>query len=142
MPVKARVQRFIQNPPPAVSRVLSPPIIGCVGGLLLGISPFARLFLGKDAPLGVFTNAVDTLSKAYSSAALLVLAGSLALPTPPAPEPAAGAGAAVAATKDRTISGPLQVASICLVRFTLCPALFLTIVLKAMSRCVVLFFWG
>ena len=129
------MQRFVQNPPPAVGRVLSPPTIGCVSGLLLGTSPLARLFLGKDAPLGVFTNAVDTLGKAYASAALLVLAGSLALPTPPAPAPAAG-GDAAAVTKERTISGPLQIASICLVRFVLCPALFLTIVLKAMSRCV------
>lgn len=134
--VKARVQRFVQNPPPAVSRVLSPPIIGCVSGLLLGVSPLARLFLGKDALLGVFINAIDTLGKAYASAALLVLAGSLALPTPPAPEPAVGTDAAAVATKERTISGPLQIASICLVRFILCPTLFLTIVLKAMSRCV------
>jgi hypothetical protein len=134
--VTARLQRLAQNPPPALARIFSPPIIGCVSGLLLGISPFAKYFLGgKDAPLAVLTNSVDTLGKAYASSALLVLAGSLALPTPPAPAAALASDTAGPA-KERTISGPLQVASICLVRFFLCPLIFLTIVLKAMSRCV------
>lgn len=131
--LKGRLQRLVTDPPPALARVFSPPIIGCVSGLLLGVSPLAPFFLNKDAPLSVFVNSVDTLGKAYASSALLVLAGSLALPTPPVAETDM---AAATAPKERTVSGPLQIASICLVRFGLCPLLFLSIVLKLMSRCV------
>lgn len=100
----------------------------------MGTSPLAPLFLRKDAPLAVLTNSIDTLGKAYASTALLVLAGSLALPTPPVAE--TDAVAAPTNPKERVISGPLQVAVICLMRFCVCPALFLSIILKAMSRWV------
>ena len=118
---------FVRNPPPSIKRILSPPIIGSVGGLLLGISPLARFFLAKRAPLGVVTNAVDTLGKAYSPSALLVLAGSLALP-------AAKVQPGSQESKERTISGPVQVLTIGLVRFLLCPALFLGIIMTLTTR--------
>ncbi len=129
--VKERLRWLRENP--ALARIFSPPILGCVSGLLLGVSPLARFFLARDAPLGVLINSVETLGKAYSSAALLVLAGSLALPTPPA-APALSTDADGATTKEPTISAPLQILAICLVRFCLCPLACLTIVMKAMSR--------
>lgn len=34
-----------------------------MGGLFLGMSPLAKLFLSKGAPLSLVTNAVETLGK-------------------------------------------------------------------------------
>lgn len=145
-----RIKHFIQYPPASIGRICSPPIIGSVGGLLIGISPLAKLFLGPKAPLGMLTNSLQTIGSAYTSCGLLVLAGSLALPIPQAnPEDeketaaqaALHAAAAAVAPSGRTkrklrtdIHPGLQIASICLVRFCLCPALFLSIILRCVSN--------
>jgi auxin efflux carrier family protein len=116
----------MRDPPAPLKRILSPPIIGSVGGLLLGVSPLARLFLGKQAPLGILTNGLETMGKAYSPVALLVLAGSLAMPIEGAKVEEEGG----------TLSMPAQVLTIALVRFFLCPVLFLSLIVTAMSRWV------
>lgn len=41
-----------------------------LGGLFLGMSPLAKLFLSKGAPLSLVTNAVETLGKVLGSFAL------------------------------------------------------------------------
>ena len=79
--LRDRVVGFVKSPPAPLKRIFSPPILGSVGGLLLGISPLARFFLGKVAVLAPVTNAVATLGGAYTSSAILILSGSLALPT-------------------------------------------------------------
>lgn len=123
-----RIKYFIRHPPATIKRILSPPIVGSLGGLCVGVSPLAKLFLGPRAPLGILTNAVQTIGSAYTSMGLLVLAGSLALPLPtPSPlEEVSGA-------ESKSIHPYLQIASVCLVRFCLCPALCLSIILRAMS---------
>lgn len=68
----------------ALSRAVSPPIIACVCGLLIGATPpLARLLLpsaaGAPSPLPLY-RCLENLGRAYSPAALLVLAGSLAAP--------------------------------------------------------------
>ena len=67
---------------PTASRVLTPPIIACVCGLVVGAVPPLRALLlppaaGGAAPLP-FYSCLQTFGKAYAPAALLVLAGSLA----------------------------------------------------------------
>lgn len=130
-----KAKYLFKNPPPVLKRVASPPIIGSVGGLLLGISPLAKLFLGPAAPLGMLTNAIQTIGSAYTSMGLLVLAGSLALPLPAlsAAEKVAEAGEVVRVSKGKAIPIWRQIASVCLVRFCLCPALCLSIILRSMS---------
>jgi len=68
-----------------LKRALSPPIIACITGLLVGSVPILRRLLlpsptGAAAPLPLY-RCLDNLGRAYSPAALLVLAGSLAAPT-------------------------------------------------------------
>ena len=68
-----------------LQRALSPPIIACLIGLIIGSTPFLRqLFLptaaGMASPLPLY-RCFENLGRAYSPAALLVLAGSLAAPT-------------------------------------------------------------
>jgi len=130
-----KIKYFVKNPPAVLKRVASPPIIGSVGGLLLGVSPLAKLFLGPKAPLGMLTNAIQTIGSAYTSMGLLVLAGSLALPLPAlsAAEKAVEAGEVAGVMKGKVIPTWLQIASVCLVRFCLCPALCLSIILRSMS---------
>eukprot|EP00624_Nannochloropsis_granulata_P001349 evm.model.NODE_1652_length_22004_cov_31.522722.6 len=130
-----KAKYLFKNPPPVLKRVASPPIIGSVGGLLLGISPLAKLFLGPTAPLGMLTNAIQTIGSAYTSMGLLVLAGSLALPLPAvsAAEKVVEAGKVAGVSKGKAIPTWLQIASVCLVRFCLCPALCLSIILRSMS---------
>ena len=67
---------------PTASRVLTPPIIACMCGLVVGAVPPLRALLlppaaGGAAPLP-FYSCLQTFGKAYAPAALLVLAGSLA----------------------------------------------------------------
>ena len=62
--------------------MLTPPIIACMCGLVVGAVPPLRALLlppaaGGAAPLPVFS-CLQTFGKAYAPAALLVLAGSLA----------------------------------------------------------------
>ncbi len=130
----AKLKHLVQHPPPAIPRVFSPPILGSVGGLLLGISPMAKWFLGPKAPLGMLTNAAQTIGSAYTSTGLLVLAGSLALPLPTlSPAEEAAEAADTASGRASNIHPFFQIASVCLVRFCLCPALFLSIILKLMG---------
>jgi hypothetical protein len=83
----------------------------------------------------MLTNAIQTIGSAYTSMGLLVLAGSLALPLPAlsAAEKAVEAGEVAGVMKGKVIPTWLQIASVCLVRFCLCPALCLTIILRSMS---------
>jgi len=65
-----------------ITRILSPPIIASIAGLVVGSVPFLRSPI--LSPRGIFNpifEALKTLSQAYLPAVLLILAGSL-LPTP------------------------------------------------------------
>lgn len=62
------------------SRVLTPPIIGCLLGLLIGaLPPLRALLVPPSTPLPLF-RCLQVFGNAYSPTALLVLATSLALP--------------------------------------------------------------
>ncbi|CAM9240918.1 unnamed protein product [Ectocarpus sp. 12 AP-2014] len=64
---------------PAVRRVLSPPIVACMMGLVIGLSPPLRwLLMREGAPLGPMWSAFGNLTAAYTPSGVLVLAGSLA----------------------------------------------------------------
>eukprot|EP00316_Scyphosphaera_apsteinii_P012386 CAMPEP_0119303866 /NCGR_PEP_ID=MMETSP1333-20130426/5229_1 /TAXON_ID=418940 /ORGANISM="Scyphosphaera apsteinii, Strain RCC1455" /LENGTH=436 /DNA_ID=CAMNT_0007306637 /DNA_START=114 /DNA_END=1424 /DNA_ORIENTATION=+ len=67
-----------------LQRALSPPILACLAGLVIGSTPpLSQLLLpsatGAPSPLPLY-RCLDSFGKAYSPAALLVLAGSLAAP--------------------------------------------------------------
>ena len=73
-------------------RVLTPPIVGCFIGIFVGsIAPLRALLVPPASPLPLH-RCLQTFGKAYSPAALLVLASSLAMPTP---SPAASSSADV-----------------------------------------------
>jgi len=65
-------------------RVLTPPIVGCLVGIVAGgLPPLRALLVPPASPLPLH-RALEVFGKAYSPAALLVLASSLALPKPSA----------------------------------------------------------
>ncbi|CAM9338553.1 unnamed protein product [Scytosiphon promiscuus] len=60
-------------------KILSPPIVACIAGLVIGLSPPLRWLLVREgAPLGPMWAAFSNLTAAYTPAGVLVLAGSLA----------------------------------------------------------------
>jgi len=68
-----------------LARVMTPPIIGCLSGLAVGLTPPLRAVLlpSMDSPSVVpLFRCLQTFGKAYAPAALLVLAGSLASVSP------------------------------------------------------------
>jgi auxin efflux carrier family protein len=67
-----------------VSRIFSPPILGSIFGLLVGISPFRDLFLKPTGMLNPLFESCRTIGAGYLPAVLLVLAGSLLPPPTPA----------------------------------------------------------
>ncbi|CAM9369300.1 unnamed protein product [Pylaiella littoralis] len=81
---------------PTCKRIASPPVLGCIAGMFVGLMPIGRtLLLGRTAPLSPVFDAIKGLGSAYLPAAMLVLAGSLARPSS-APMKAAAAAAAAA----------------------------------------------
>mmetsp|Transcript_40988 Transcript_40988/g.41862 ORF Transcript_40988/g.41862 Transcript_40988/m.41862 type:complete len:445 (+) Transcript_40988:80-1414(+) len=65
-----------------IKRILSPPIMGCLMGLVVGsIAPLSNVITKPDGLLFPVFGAMQTLGAAYLPAVLLVLAGSL-LPQP------------------------------------------------------------
>jgi auxin efflux carrier family protein len=61
-----------------LQRIFSPPVIGSIGGMIVGFIPFLRnLILFGNSPLNVVYEAMKTLGAAYLPAVLLVLSGSL-----------------------------------------------------------------
>lgn len=61
-----------------LTKIMSPPVIGSLAGLVVGLVPWLRnLFFGPTALLRPLYGALHTLGTAYLPAALLVLAGSL-----------------------------------------------------------------
>ena len=104
-------------------RVFTPPIIGCFIGILVGsISPLRALLVPPGTPLPIH-RCLQTFSKAYSPAALLVLASSLALPqnTPDSPDVDGGSGAERQPSRQQTMRDLLIVIGI---RFLLLPLSF------------------
>ncbi|KAL1524959.1 hypothetical protein AB1Y20_019835 [Prymnesium parvum] len=74
-----------------LARAVNPPIVACLAGLLIGVTPPLRRLLlpsaaGAPPPLPLY-RCLENFGKAYSPAAVLALAGSLA--TPAAGRPAA-----------------------------------------------------
>eukprot|EP00752_Nemacystus_decipiens_P012493 g11065.t1 len=64
---------------PTARKILSPPIVACLAGLVIGLSPPLRwLLMRKGAPLGPMWAAFSNLTAAYTPSGVLVLAGSLA----------------------------------------------------------------
>ncbi|CAM9855393.1 unnamed protein product [Ascophyllum nodosum] len=85
---------------PSFKRIVSPPVMGCVAGMVVGLLPWGKtLLLGKSAPLSPVFDAIKRLGSAYLPAAILVLAGSIA---PPGSKPAAAAAAATTAATEGT----------------------------------------
>lgn len=75
-------------------RVISPPIIGALSGLAVGLACPAWALESPRSPLRVVLQALRNLARAYPPAALLVLAGSLAGGAAPKGDASAGAAAA------------------------------------------------
>ena len=90
-------------------RVLTPPIMGCLAGIVVGAVPPLRALLLPTAgsttglfPLPLF-GCLEAFGRAYSPAALLVLASSLALPS--VPKPAEGTESIALSTPTVSASG-------------------------------------
>ncbi|CAM9792544.1 unnamed protein product, partial [Discosporangium mesarthrocarpum] len=66
---------------PTFKRIVSPPVLGCIAGVIAGIVPwFRNVLVWPGAPLSPIFEAIKGLGTAYLPAAILVLAGSLARP--------------------------------------------------------------
>ncbi len=107
------------------SRVFSPPIVGALCGMLVGLVPFLRkLFLPDTGIFNPLFSAAQTLGGGYLPSVLLVLAGSMA-PAPAAPV-ATTAGPAPATTAKATGENAAfikQIVCIYAARFWLLPTL-------------------
>jgi predicted permease len=117
-----------------IKRVFSPPVVGSLCGLVVGLVPFLRtLFVHKTGLLNPLNEAMRTLGTAYVPAVVLVLAGSLF--------PAEGEAAKVETSGDgKTILGQdaafiKQIVSIYASRFFLLPMAGFALV-KALKRYV------
>ena len=99
-----------------MKRVISPPVLGSIGGLIVGYVPFLRnLLLPANGLLNPVFEAMRTLGAGYLPAVLLVLAGSL---TPSKEEPAPGT---VTVAEESPVSFVKRAASIYMARFLLMP---------------------
>jgi predicted permease len=120
-----------------VKKVLSPPVIGSILGVIVGGVPvLQRAFFGGGIATPL-TGALQTLGTAYLPAAILVLAGSLVgakpatatTPAAPAPAtavtPATGTNGAAAATVAKTAPSLKAIVAIFISRFLLAPLLSL-----------------
>lgn len=109
-------------------KVITPPIVGCICGLIVGATPILRTLLvpppGGTALLPLpLHRCLSNFGKAYSPAALLVLASSLAQPAGPAVDQ--NTAAVTAFNQASTTQGPVrEVATVLLVRFLLLPLAF------------------
>jgi len=100
-----------------MKRVISPPVLGSIGGLIVGYVPFLRnLLLPANGLLNPVFEAMRTLGAGYLPAVLLVLAGSL---TPTKEEPTPNGTVAVA--EESPVSFIKRAASIYMARFLLMP---------------------
>lgn len=116
-PTKAVDQK--QKMKELATRVFSPPVMGSLFGMVVGLTPFLRnLFLPASGLLHPVFEAARTVGAGYLPAVLLVLAGSL---TPPTPTPEEAAVAATAKGDEDKIGFFKQIASIYLSRFVLMP---------------------
>jgi len=108
-----------------LKRVISPPVLGSIGGLIVGYIPFLRnLLLPSTGLLNPIFEAMRTLGAGYLPAVLLVLAGSLT----PVKEETTTPNPTVAANEESTISFFKRVSSIYLARFVLMPTVGFTMV--------------
>ena len=99
-----------------MKRVISPPVLGSIGGLIVGYVPFLRnLLLPANGLLNPVFEAMRTLGAGYLPAVLLVLAGSL---TPTKEEPTPGT---VTVAEESPASFVKRAASIYMARFLLMP---------------------
>ena len=99
-----------------MKRVISPPVLGSIGGLVVGYVPFLRnLLLPANGLLNPVFEAMRTLGAGYLPAVLLVLAGSL---TPTKEEPTPGT---VTVAEESPASFVKRAASIYMARFLLMP---------------------
>ena len=107
---------------PAVGRIMSPPIVGCVCGGIMGSLPVTkRLVVSPSSPLQPMMHALATLARAYTPAASLVLAASLYhRPRLPAKQ---AASAASARDKGREVAPLTMLGVVALSRFVMNPLL-------------------
>lgn len=122
----------------AIRKIMSPPVVGSLAGLVVGlVGPLRQTMLSSNGLFRPVFGALATLGTAYLPAALLVLAGSLvgkkAAP-PPAKtfetdNEAVAAAAAVAASKPSSSSSPSLrgLLAIAFARFVVSPALSWTV---------------
>jgi len=105
-------------------RVLTPPIIGCLVGIVVGaLAPLRWLLVPPSTPLPLH-RCLALFGKAYSPAALLVLASSLGLPAPKADQGGGEAADAAPPTADAKPQTVRDLGTVMLVRFLLLPLAF------------------
>ena len=122
------------------ARVLSPPVLGSLAGLIVGMVPFLRnLFVPATGALHSIFGAAQTLGAGYLPAVLLVLAGSMT-PTAPTAEEVEAVAAAKAAKKSGVAAAAgggdqlafiKQIVAIYAARFVLMPAMGFALVAAA-----------
>ena len=115
------------------SRVLSPPVLGSIFGVIVGSLPFLRsIFISPTGFLNPIFESMRTLGAGYLPAVLLVLAGSL-LPSPDAS--GATEKAATTANDSKIDIGYIkQIVAIYLARFLLIPTAGFAIIKALKTR--------
>ncbi|CAM9880173.1 unnamed protein product [Chrysoparadoxa australica] len=108
-------QELAENP--TVKRILSPPVLGCILGALVGVTPALRsMLVGAGAPLSPIFESLRSLGTAYLPAAILVLSGSLAGPKPE------GGTSAARQEQEKVASGfARKIMAVMLARFAIMP---------------------
>eukprot|EP00190_Bangiopsis_sp_CCMP1999_P004120 CAMPEP_0198731536 /NCGR_PEP_ID=MMETSP1475-20131203/30502_1 /TAXON_ID= ORGANISM="Unidentified sp., Strain CCMP1999" /NCGR_SAMPLE_ID=MMETSP1475 /ASSEMBLY_ACC=CAM_ASM_001111 /LENGTH=381 /DNA_ID=CAMNT_0044494511 /DNA_START=197 /DNA_END=1342 /DNA_ORIENTATION=+ len=106
-------------------RVLSPPILSSIVGLLIGtVKPLSWLFLGSNAPFGILFQAMSGIGVACAPCAVLVLGGSLVSASSSGSNRAALSPTSAGLQRNEFRKKASLVVMISLVRFVLSPLLF------------------
>ena len=116
---------FIERAKVTAKRVLSPPVLASLFGMLVGITPILqKLIIAQEGLLHPIYEAMKTLGAAYLPTVLLVLAGSLSAATTGSVDSSKSPDSeALVQRLKESRSFSLQVASIYLARFLLMPSL-------------------
>lgn len=112
----------------AADKIISPPVLGSISGLIVGLVPFARnVLVSPEGLLFPVFEAMRTLGTAYLPLAIMVLAGSL-FKTPAKAGAAAPASSAPAEKTSWQDALPTHVAAVMFSRFLLIPTATMALV--------------
>jgi len=102
---------------PTAQRILSPPVMASVVGVVVGMNPFLKkIFLSPGAVARPFTEGLRTIGSAYVPAVILTLAGTLQQSVRASRSPGGPS-----ATKQKDVSVATKVTALMIARFIIMP---------------------